>query len=90
MPTTPRSLPPISAEYRQFVLDQAPRFAALVDRARNKGEEAKKSRQAKITLSVFRDNPFLLYAALWYAASAGVTITVTPPRPTAAEQVPTE
>lgn len=71
--TTPPSLPPISAEYRQFVLDHAPRFALAVDHARKRG------RAAATTLRAFRDNPFLLYAALWYAASEGVVVTFSPP-----------
>jgi hypothetical protein len=64
---------PISPEYRQFVLDHAPRFAAAVDGARKRGGEA------TTTLRTFRDNPFLLYAALWYAASEGVRVTFSPP-----------
>ncbi|MGI4791065.1 MAG: hypothetical protein ACRYFS_19740 [Janthinobacterium lividum] len=70
---TPNSLPPISAEYRQFVLDHAPRFATAVDNARKRGGEA------ATTLRAFRDNPFLLYAALWYAASEGVSVTFNAP-----------
>ncbi len=70
---SPRSLPPISAEYRHFVLDHAPRFALAVSHARKRGGEA------TTTLRAFRDNPFLLYAALWYAASEGVLVTFTPP-----------
>ena len=71
--TSPRSLPPISPEYRQFVLDHAPRFALAVDHAR------KREGSAATTLRAFRDNPFLLYAALWYAASEGVAVTFSPP-----------
>ncbi len=70
---TPRSLPPISPEYRQFVLDHAPRFVTAVDNARKRGGET------TITLRVFRNNPFLLYTALWYAASEGVAVTFNPP-----------
>ena len=77
-PTPPLSTPPISTqpispEYRQFVLDHAPRFAAAVDGARKRGGTA------MTTLWAFRDNPFLLYAALWYAASEGVAVTLDPP-----------
>ena len=68
-----RAMPPISPEYRQFVLDRAPRFAAAVDLARKRGGTA------PATLRAFRDNPFLLYAALWYAASEGVAVTFNPP-----------
>ena len=71
--TPPISTPPITPEYRQFVLDHAPRFAAAVDGARrNDGTAA-------TNLGTFYDNPFLLYAALWYAASEGVAVTFNPP-----------
>ena len=66
--------PPISPEYRQFVQDHAPRFAEAVDRVRrNDGT-------AVTTLRAFRNNPFLLYAALWYAATEGVGVTFNPPK----------
>ena len=69
----PRAMPPISAEYRQFVRDHASSFATAVDRAhRNEGT-------AVTTLHAFRDSPFLLYAALWYAATEGVAVTFNPP-----------
>ena len=64
-------MPPIAPEYRQFLFDHAPRFATAVENARKRGGEA------TATLRAFRDNPFLLYAALWYAASEGVAVTFT-------------
>ena len=63
---------PISAEYRLFVLDHAPRFARSVAAAKKRGTDAATELQS------FHDNPFLLYAALWYAAGEGVAVTVTP------------
>ena len=54
----PRTLSAISDEYRQFVLDHAPRFAEAVALAR------KRDGTAVTTLRAFRNNPFLLYAAL--------------------------
>ena len=76
---------PLSAEYRQFVLDHAPRFAAAIDRARrNDGTVATNGTAATngtvaMNLGAFRDSPFLLYAALWYAATEGVAVTFNPP-----------
>lgn len=70
----PRTLSAISDEYRQFVLDHAPRFADAVALAR------KRDGTAVTTLRTFRNNPFLLYAALWYAATEGVAVTFTPPK----------
>lgn len=72
MPPRPTLL--ISPEYRQFVIDHAPRFVAAVDFARKRGGTA------MTTLRAFRDSPFLLYAALWYAASEGVAVTFNPPQ----------
>ena len=71
----PRPMPSISAEYRQFVRDNAHRFAAAVDHAQ------KSNGTAASILRAFRDNPFLLYAALWYAASEGMVVSFNPPAP---------
>ena len=70
---------PLSAEYRQFVLDHAPRFAAAIDRARRNDGTAATNGTVATNLGAFRDSPFLLYAALWYAATEGVAVTFNPP-----------
>ena len=67
-----KPIPPISPEYRQFVTEHAPAFARAVADAKRRGEGAATG------LRPFRDNPFLLYAALWLADSEGVTVTLTP------------
>lgn len=53
-------------------MERAPRFVRAVDAARQRGGDA------KTRLRSFRGDPFLLYAALWYAADEGVAVIVAP------------
>lgn len=72
MSSSASGMPPIPNEYRQLVINRAPGFVRAVSAARKRGEAA------TADLRSFRDDPFLLYAALWHASSEEVAVIVTP------------
>ena len=65
-------LSPISSEVLKLVLEDAPDFAAQVDRLAAMPHNKSHTKIIRMSLETFYDNPILLYACLWYAATKGV------------------
>jgi hypothetical protein len=57
---------------------KAPEFITAVQRAQATGATKEQSATIFLTLDVFAEDPFLLYACLWYSATCGVTCTFAP------------
>jgi hypothetical protein len=60
----------ISPEALFLVTDQAPAFIKLVNRMAHR----KTRRLLHIPMDTFDDNPFLMYACVWYAQSLDVDV----------------
>jgi hypothetical protein len=67
----------VTDEAVRLIERNAPDFITAVQRLR--GKRAKAAR-ILLTLDAFADDPFLLYACLWYGATHGVTCTFVPLR----------
>ena len=67
---------PISKDALQLLQEGATEFIKDVDRLSSKPHRKTYRKSIRITLALFYDNPILLYAALWYAASRGVAVRV--------------
>ena len=62
----------ITSDVLRFVQQKVPGFVERVTQAKEgQGDQA----PLTLTLSCFADDPFLLYAALWYAYGEGVEVT---------------
>src|SRR5579859_4759999 len=75
-PAVTHCMQPITPEALAMVQDDAPDVIARVQRA----NQHRRHRSIRLTLDRFDDNPILLYACLWYAATSGVAITIAPRR----------
>lgn len=72
------SLPPFSAEAVAFLQEHDPRFVAMVDRRAEHHRQGIRSLALSVPLSRFGENFLLLYAALRYASTQGVKVTIVP------------
>lgn len=63
----------ISPEARHFVETHAPDFVLAVQHAKEAANLKQNPAKLKVALETFEDDPFLLYACLWYGTTAGVT-----------------
>jgi hypothetical protein len=68
----------ISPEARRLVEENAPSFLAAIEHAKTVGTRKQKPARLTLTLEAFADDPFTLYACLWYAASEGVACMFVP------------
>jgi len=58
----------------------APRFTEAVRKARRDAARTGAAPTVRETLDAFEDDPFVLYACLWYAHGRGVSVTFEAPR----------
>jgi hypothetical protein len=70
----------ISPEARRLVLRAAPNFAQAVKHARSENRRNAIQTSLVMEFGSFEEDFLLLYACLWYAASAGVAVTIQSPR----------
>ena len=71
-------LPPYSAEAFAFLQQHDPRFVALVDHRAKRNRQGSRSRALSMPLARFGEDFLLLYAALRYASTQGVKVTIVP------------
>jgi len=74
----PTSLPPFSVEAFAFLQQHDPLFVTLVDQRSERNRQGKRSRALSMPLAHFGEDFLLLYAALRYASTQGVKITIVP------------
>lgn len=65
----------IPSEIRQLVLEAAPDFAQAVEHAEAKNRHNATQASLVLDLDIFKEDFMLLYACLWFAASADVAVT---------------
>ena len=65
---------PISPEARKLVQDKTPHFLTEVQQAKQEAQGTRKAARLVLSLNRFEDDPFQLYACLWYAGSEGVDV----------------
>jgi hypothetical protein len=65
----------IPPEALDLIERKAPEFITAVQRAQATGETKEQTATIFLTLDAFAEDPFLLYACLWYSAACGVTCT---------------
>ena len=71
-------LPPFSAEAFAFLQQHDAHFIALVDMRVERQLQGKRSMALSVPLARFDEDFLLLYAALRYASTKGVTVTIVP------------
>lgn len=67
-------IPPISSDALQVVQEGAPVFLVSVDRLARLPHTKSHMKIIRISLATFYDDPLLLYASVWYAATKGVHV----------------
>jgi hypothetical protein len=67
----------MSPEALRFVSTNAPDFVLAVENAKEAADQRQKPAKLKVALETFADDPFLLYACLWYSINAGVICVIT-------------
>lgn len=67
---------PISEQALILIRQHAPDFREAVLEAKKKARERKRGAYVAIKLERFDDDPFLLYACLWYAVFEDVEVRV--------------
>jgi hypothetical protein len=74
---------PISSEALHLLRQGAPQFVKDVRRTLREGRASEGRLSLTVRLEDFDDDPMLLYAALWYACTEGIAVTVfiDPPSP---------
>ena len=71
-------LPAYSTEAFAFLQQHDPRFVALVNHRAERNRQGSRSRALSMPLARFDEDFLLLYAALRYASTKGVTVTIVP------------
>lgn len=74
---------PISPEAMKLVQDKTPHFLAEVQQKKQRVQGTRKAARLALSLNRFEDDPFQLYACLWYAGSEGVDVLFSAPSPQA-------
>ena len=69
-----KTMPP---DVLRFVQEKAPH---VVEAIRKTKQEKRDQAGLALRLATFEDDPFLLYAALWYAYGEGVEVTFQAPK----------
>lgn len=70
----PTAMRAISPEARKLVQDKTPHFLTAVQQAKQEAQGTRKAARLVLRLEMFADDPFQLYACLWYADSEGVEV----------------
>jgi hypothetical protein len=70
----------IPDEAVRFIEQNAPDFITAVQTVQGKRGKSGAPVRIFLTLDAFVDDPFLLYACLWYSATQGVACTFVPIR----------
>lgn len=68
----------IPDEAVRIIEQSAPEFIAAVQSAHENRGKTSEPMVLILTLDAFADDPFLLYACLWYSAALGVACTFRP------------
>ncbi len=74
----PSALPPFSAEAFAFLQQHDALFIARVDRRAERNRQGKRSLALSVPLARFGEDFLLLYAALRYASTQSVKVTIVP------------
>jgi len=80
-PITSPTMQSISKEALAQAKAKAPHFLAAVRASRRESRLRQKDVSLLLTLDAFYDDPFLLYACLWFAYSHGVRVIFSAPQP---------
>ena len=71
-----KAIPPATL---RMVEENAPEFLRAVEVATKAQTRVGAPAVVRLAFDTFVDDPLLLYAGLWYAATRGVTCTIVPP-----------
>jgi len=69
---------PITPEAKQYLQERIPQFVRAVNQVRTQSRLKKEPASMHMSLLEFNEDALLLYAAMWYAGSCGVSVLLEP------------